>query len=99
MEKPLIATFWSGPTEFMTEENSYPLHIEDELVEIKEGIIIIIIFFSNSNFQGAFEGHKWAEPKVEHLKELMRSVFSNPDEAKRVIIFEHFKSLLMFTRN
>jgi glycosyltransferase involved in cell wall biosynthesis len=32
MELPLIATYWSGPTEFMTENNSYPLNISSHLV-------------------------------------------------------------------
>ncbi|ETL29479.1 hypothetical protein F441_17804 [Phytophthora nicotianae CJ01A1] len=43
MERPVIATFWSGTTENMTEENSYPLK-SDGLIEIEEG---------------AFKGHKW----------------------------------------
>lgn len=33
MELPLIATFWSGTTEYMTQANSYPLDI-DGLVEV-----------------------------------------------------------------
>ncbi|RLN63361.1 hypothetical protein BBJ29_002115 [Phytophthora kernoviae] len=65
MERPVIATFWSGTTEYMTEENSYPLKI-DGLVEITEG---------------AFRGHKWADPSVEHLKELMLRVKKHPEEA------------------
>ncbi|GMF21791.1 unnamed protein product [Phytophthora fragariaefolia] len=32
MERPVIATFWSGTTEYMTEKNSYPLDI-DGLIE------------------------------------------------------------------
>lgn len=28
MELPVIATFWSGPTAYMTEENSYPLMLD-----------------------------------------------------------------------
>jgi glycosyltransferase involved in cell wall biosynthesis len=62
MELPIIATFWSGTTEYMTESNSYPLRI-DGLVEIEEG---------------AFKGHKWAEPSVQHLKELLLHVKYNP---------------------
>lgn len=34
MELPVIATFWSGTTEYMTEANSYPLRI-DGLVEVR----------------------------------------------------------------
>lgn len=31
---------------------------------------------------GAFEGHMWAEPSVEHLQQLMRRAASNPAEAR-----------------
>lgn len=37
MELPLIATNWSGPTEFMTEANSYALPIEPQLVPVGKG--------------------------------------------------------------
>eukprot|EP00457_Paulinella_chromatophora_P007237 gb/GEZN01007258.1/.p1 GENE.gb/GEZN01007258.1/~~gb/GEZN01007258.1/.p1 ORF type:complete len:445 (+),score=39.17 gb/GEZN01007258.1/:151-1485(+) len=66
MGLPVIATFWSGPTEFMTEENSYPLPI-DGLEEITSG---------------AFAGHFWARPSVSELGSLMRRVFSHPEEAR-----------------
>lgn len=33
MELPIIATFWSGTTEYMTEANSYPLNING-LIEV-----------------------------------------------------------------
>ncbi|KAJ8552169.1 hypothetical protein ON010_g10374 [Phytophthora cinnamomi] len=65
MERPVIATFWSGTTEYMTEENSYPLKI-DGLIEITEG---------------AFRGHMWADPSVKHLKELLIRVKEHPEEA------------------
>ena len=29
---PVIATNWSGPTEYLNEENGYPLGIEEELI-------------------------------------------------------------------
>ncbi|TMW60878.1 hypothetical protein Poli38472_000920 [Pythium oligandrum] len=66
MELPIISTFWSGTTEYMTEENSYPLRI-DGLIEIQEG---------------AFRGHKWADPSVEHLIELLQRVKTHPEEAR-----------------
>ncbi|KAL7691504.1 putative glycosyl transferase, family 1 [Plasmopara halstedii] len=65
MELPVIATFWSGTTAYMTEENSYPLRVS-RLIEIEEG---------------AFKGHKWADPCVEHLKELLLRVKNHPKEA------------------
>ena len=76
MGLPIIATNWSGPTEFMTEENGYPVALDyhggdgagDGLVEITEG---------------AFKGHRWAEPSVESLREAMRSVVEEREGAKR----------------
>lgn len=65
MSLPVIATNWSGPTEYLTEENSYPLQI-DRLSEVMEG---------------PFKGHLWAEPSLEKLKTLMRQVTSNVDGA------------------
>ncbi|KAG3034326.1 hypothetical protein JG687_00001021 [Phytophthora cactorum] len=65
MERPVIATFWSGTTEYMTEKNSYPLKI-DGLIEITDG---------------AFRGHMWADPSVEHLKELLLRIKEHPKEA------------------
>jgi len=64
--RQVIATNWSGTTEFMTPENSYPLRI-DGLVAIKDG---------------PFKGHEWANPSIEHLRELLRHVVENPEEAR-----------------
>ncbi|GJR51516.1 glycosyl transferase, family 1 protein [Tanacetum coccineum] len=66
MSLPVIATNWSGPTEYLTEENSYPLPV-DRMSEVTDG---------------PFKGHLWAEPSVDKLRFLMRHVVSNPEEAK-----------------
>ncbi|KAH0745548.1 hypothetical protein KY285_007205 [Solanum tuberosum] len=66
MTLPVIATNWSGPTEFMTEDNSYPLLV-DSMSEVTEG---------------PFKGHLWAEPSVNKLQMLMRHVMRNHEEAK-----------------
>ena len=66
MGLPVIATNWSGSTEFLREENSYPLPI-DGLVEIPTG---------------PFRGHRWAEPSVTELRRLMRHVMTHTDEAR-----------------
>ncbi|XP_059665871.1 uncharacterized protein LOC132311785 [Cornus florida] len=66
MSLPVIATNWSGPTEYLTEENGYPLPV-DGMSEVMEG---------------PFKGHLWAEPSVNKLQVLMRRVMSNPEEAK-----------------
>lgn len=58
MGLPVIATNFSGNTFFMTQNNSILLKI-DGMEEITEG---------------AFRGHLWASPSVEHLKEMMRFV-------------------------
>ncbi|KAK1421181.1 hypothetical protein QVD17_23334 [Tagetes erecta] len=66
MSLPVIATNWSGPTEYLSEENSYPLTV-DRMSEV---------------IDGPFKGHLWAEPSVDKLKFLMRHVMDNPEEAK-----------------
>ncbi|GAV64090.1 Glycos_transf_1 domain-containing protein [Cephalotus follicularis] len=66
MSLPVIATNWSGPTEYLTEENSYPLPV-DRMSEVMEG---------------PFRGHFWAEPSVNELRLLMRRVMCNVEEAK-----------------
>ncbi|XP_042475292.1 uncharacterized protein LOC122057306 [Macadamia integrifolia] len=66
MSLAVIATNWSGPTEYLTEENSYPLPV-DEMSDVTEG---------------PFKGHLWAEPSVDKLRFLMRHVMSNPEEGR-----------------
>lgn len=67
MELPVIATYWSGPEEFMDQFNSFPLDI-DGFDEVENE---------------PFKGHIWARPSVEHLRKLMREVLSNPEAGKR----------------
>lgn len=66
MSLPLIATNWSGPTEYLTEENGYPLPV-DGMTEVVDG---------------PFKGHLWAEPSVDKLQVLMRHVMTNAEEAE-----------------
>ncbi|CAH9147413.1 unnamed protein product [Cuscuta epithymum] len=66
MSLPVIATNWSGPTEYLTESNSYPLSV-DKFSEVTEG---------------PFKGHLWAEPSVDKLRMLMRHVVVNYEEAQ-----------------
>ena len=67
MGKPVIATDWSGPTAYLTDDNGYPLRRLPDLVPVREG---------------AFKGHLWAEPDGGHLRELLRRVASDPAEAR-----------------
>ena len=66
MGLPVIATNWSGMTEYMTNENSYLIAVE-RLEEV---------------VNGPFKGHRWALPCVKHLGELMRHVVTNRKEAQ-----------------
>ncbi|XAR53531.1 Starch synthase [Bertholletia excelsa] len=66
MSLPVITTNWSGPTEYITDENSYPLPVE-VLSEVSEG---------------PFKGHLWAEPSIDKLQVLLRDVMINREEAK-----------------
>ncbi|XP_027367054.1 uncharacterized protein LOC113873215 [Abrus precatorius] len=65
MALPVIATNWSGPTEYLTEANSYPLPA-DRMIEVMEG---------------PFKGHLWAEPSEYKLQVLLRQVMNDLTEA------------------
>jgi glycosyltransferase involved in cell wall biosynthesis len=66
--KPVIATGWSGNTDFMDVSNSYPVAFE--LAEIQKDV-------------GPYEaGQIWAEPSIDHAASLMREVFDHPDAAR-----------------
>ena len=69
---PAIGTAWGGHTEFMDEDNSY-------LIEVK-GLVRV----PEAGVQEApgYRGHRWAEPSVEHLQELMRRAYERPDERR-----------------
>ena len=67
MGLPVIATNWSGTTAFMTDANSYPLSI-DGLVPVHR--------------QFRLPGHQWAQPNVTHLRQLMRTVYTDQATAK-----------------
>mmetsp|Transcript_90113 Transcript_90113/g.259815 ORF Transcript_90113/g.259815 Transcript_90113/m.259815 type:complete len:450 (-) Transcript_90113:83-1432(-) len=69
MGLPVIATNWSGSTEFMSEAYSLPLRI-DGLEPVDPG--------------NAPEGHRWAVPSVEHLRTLMRWAAEHREEAAAV---------------
>ena len=64
---PVIATGWSGNTEFMTDENSFLIDYELKTVSGVESAF------------GIYEGHRWAEPSMSHLQKLMRGAVRNPE--------------------
>lgn len=66
--KPVIATNWSGNTDFMTDHNSYP--VDYRLVEI------------TSDCGPYKKGQIWAEPDIDCASALMRHIYLNPSEAR-----------------
>lgn len=67
---PTIGTNWSGNTAFMKPDNSYLIECEEVLVPEACWREIPI-----------YRGHRWAEPSCDHLRQLMRHVFSHREEA------------------
>ena len=64
---PVIATDWSGPREFLTEELAYLVRVK-RLVDARDKCPY-------------YHGFRWAEPDAEHLRHLLRRTFENPAEA------------------
>lgn len=67
---PVIATNWSAQTEFMTTKNSFPLEIDG-----------LILAKAKCPY---YNGFKWAQPSYEHLRYLLRYVYENREEAKKI---------------
>lgn len=66
--RPVIATDWSGNTDFADASNSYPVGYS--LATIPRNV-------------GPYRaGETWAEPDVEHAAWIMRHVVDHPDEAQ-----------------
>eukprot|EP00980_Cylindrotheca_fusiformis_P017203 scaffold5296_cov215-Cylindrotheca_fusiformis.AAC.6 len=66
MGLPVIATNWSGPTEFLNTENGYLLPIR--------GLVDAGL--------DSFPNHKWADPDPDELQRLMKHLVENPSEAR-----------------
>ncbi|MGD0907230.1 MAG: glycosyltransferase, partial [Candidatus Acidiferrales bacterium] len=66
-EMPVIATRWSGQIDFLHDANSY-------LIDYKLAPTPLDLEL--------FAGHQWAEPDVDHLRSLMRHVFTHRAEAR-----------------
>ena len=66
--KPVIATGFSGNTDFMTPENSYL--VDWQMTDVGEG---------GENYPA--DGH-WAEPDLDHAAATMRQVWEGADQAQ-----------------
>jgi glycosyltransferase involved in cell wall biosynthesis len=67
---PVIATDWGPLHDFLTERNHFPL--------ATNGLVT-----AQAEENELFAGHRWAEPDLDHLRNQMRQVFENPNEAAR----------------
>ncbi|MBW1974200.1 MAG: glycosyltransferase [Deltaproteobacteria bacterium] len=68
---PTIGTRWGGNLEFMNDENSYLIDVEElEIIDEKMELAF-------------YRGQYWAKPSVQHLAEIMRYVYERRDEAKK----------------
>ncbi len=77
---PLIATDWSGPSEYLDPSCTYPLRYV--LRNPQHNAWHRRELVSKDWTFGKFSG-RWAEPSLAHLRELMRHLFENPEEARR----------------
>ena len=69
---PSIVTNWSAHTEFANEKNCYLLN-DFQMVPSQQKLAQLFLQFG-----------KWAEPNIKEVKEKMRYVFDNRDEAKKL---------------
>jgi glycosyltransferase involved in cell wall biosynthesis len=69
-ECPVVATRWSGQMDFLHDQNC----------ELIEWDLTPVLW--NTDIE-VFAGHRWAEPRVEHLRRVMRHVFEHRDEARK----------------
>ncbi len=67
---PVIATDWSGQTEFFHSGVGYPLRVRR-----------LVAAHAKCPY---YLGWRWADPDEEHLIALMRYVYEHPDEARQV---------------
>jgi len=66
---PVISTDWSAQTEFMEDDICYPIQVKSMIPAIAKCPY--------------YEGFEWADPDIDHLKQLMRHVYENRDEASQ----------------
>jgi hypothetical protein len=66
---PSISVIWSGPKDFCTEQNSFPVPFK--------------LIKSSYHVQSKQNESIWADTKVEDLRQVMRFCFDNPDEVKK----------------
>ncbi|GJD10615.1 hypothetical protein Gasu2_47950 [Galdieria sulphuraria] len=73
MNVPVIATNWSGTTEFLRDDTGYPISVE-RLEDCLSGEL-------EAADQQMFGGQRWARPSASHLRKLFRYVMDHPIES------------------
>jgi glycosyltransferase involved in cell wall biosynthesis len=66
MALPVVTTLWSGPEEYLSERNGFPVAVE-RLEPVPDG---------------PFRGHLWARPALSSLRARMREVVADPAAAR-----------------
>ncbi|MDW8351718.1 MAG: glycosyltransferase [Anaerolineae bacterium] len=69
MGKPVIATDYSGPRDFLNQSNGYPVRYR--LIEL------------DRDYGPYRAGNVWADPDTEHAAELMRRILEHPEDRAR----------------
>jgi len=69
---PVIATNWSAYLDYLRDENAY-------LIEVQRLETIPPLGTPDDEL---YVGHHWALPSIEHLRQLLRRVYHNPQEAR-----------------
>jgi glycosyltransferase involved in cell wall biosynthesis len=67
---PVVATEWGPLSDFLTEQNSFPV--------MTNGLVS-----AQPEENELFAGHRWAEPNLDHLKKQMREASQNSKEIAR----------------
>ncbi len=74
--KPVIATDYSGNSDFMREDNSYPVSWTRRQITLEDHR------YQPIYVQVYEPGQWWAEPDLDHAASLMRQVYTQQDEAR-----------------
>lgn len=84
MGLPTIATNWSGAVEYMTRDTTYFVSIEKELFDVNMSVNIWshVPAEAREEVEKVLKGHKWAEPEIGDLVDMLRHVFHHPENAK-----------------
>ncbi|GJD08788.1 hypothetical protein Gasu2_30760 [Galdieria sulphuraria] len=83
---PVIATNWSGQTEYLNAKTGFPIPVE-EIVTYSEGPGFAELYKDELEISAAsFRNQLWAKPSEQQFRSLMRWVFTNPSAAKKIAL-------------